>query len=252
MLQSTDRKRKNLNIQLKLLNVNNSIFVFHDIAWADMRFSSYFDKNRIWTLGNLSKGIQVNPHYFGNIDIKNKNQKTRFFLTSTAERNYSYLIESIEQLKKECLNFEIIIIGREIRLDPNRIPKNLLDHFIFKKRVSYVELYKYVKSSDYIIIPLNPNSENDIQYKTTKVTGSIQLVYGFLKPAIIEENFSIFYNLNENNSLIYNNSNLYSVLKQAILLDKKAYKKLQENLSFVEREIFKISINNIKKVITEL
>ena len=30
-------------------------------------YSKYFNENRILTLGNVSKGLQVNPHYFGNI-----------------------------------------------------------------------------------------------------------------------------------------------------------------------------------------
>ena len=252
LLQSTDKSKKRLYIKLKLFNINNCIFVFHDISWADRRYSRYFKKNRIWTLGNISKCLQVNPHYFGNIIIKNKNEKTRFFLTSTLYRNYTYLIESAKLLKKENFNFEIIILGRAKRLDPQTIPISLSDNFIFKQNVSYVDLYNYVESSDFIIIPLDANSKNDIQYNKTKVTGSAQLVYGFLKPAIINEKFSYFYNLNSENSLLYNNSNLYNIMRNAILLTDKDYKKLQSNLQIIEKEIYKISINNIKKVIKEL
>ena len=65
-------------------------------------------------------------------------------------------------------------------------------------------MYKLIESSDYIIIPLDPNSEYDKEYKEIKATGSIQLMLGFLKPAIINQNFSDFYNLNNNNKLIIN------------------------------------------------
>ena len=173
-------------------------------------------------------------------------------MTSTLYRNYTYLIESAKLLKKENFNFEIIILGRAKRLDPQTIPISLSDNFIFKQNVSYVDLYNYVESSDFIIIPLDANSKNDIQYNKTKVTGSAQLVYGFLKPAIINEKFSYFYNLNSENSLLYNNSNLYNIMRNAILLTDKDYKKLQSNLQIIEKEIYKISINNIKKVIKEL
>ena len=78
--------------------------------------------------------------------------------------------------------------------------------FIFKFEASYSELYKSVESSDYIIIPLDSNNKIDIEYKYRRVTGSMQLVYGFLKPAIINKDFSSFYHLNRNNSLIYNNN----------------------------------------------
>lgn len=252
LLQSTDKKKKNLYIQLDLLNLNNSIFVFHDISYADMSYSSYFDKNRIWTLGNMSEGLQVNPHYFGNINLKNKNEKIRFFMTSTAHRNYKYLIDSAKRLKQENFHFEIIITGRSKKLNSKVIPKSLDNIFIIKHKVSYIELFKDVESSDYIIIPLDPKSKNDIQYKTIKVTGSIQLMYGFLKPVIIHEEFASFYNLNYENSLIYDNSDLYNVIRKAILMNNKDYQKLQENLVISEKEISQISINNIKKIIREL
>lgn len=252
LLQSTDKKKKNLYIRLGLLNLNNLIYVFHDISFADMSYSSYFNKNRIWTIGNMSIGLQVNPHYFGNINIKNKNKIIRFFMTSTAHRNYKYIIDSAKRLKQENFIFEIIITGRAKKLNSKRIPKILKDIFIFKHKVSYIELYKDVESSDYIIIPLNPKSKNDIQYKTIKVTGSIQLMYGFIKPVIIHEEFSNFYNLNDNNSLIYDDFNLYNIIKKAILLDNKDYHKLQKNLIIIEKEISEISIKNIKKVINAL
>ena len=75
------------------------------------------------------------------------------------------------------------------------ISDNLIDNFIFKHKVSYSELYKAVDISDYIIIPITPNDRFSIDYRTFKVTGSIQLAYGFLKPALIHQEFSKFYNL---------------------------------------------------------
>jgi len=252
LLQSTDKNKKSLYIKLNLLNVNNSIFVFHEISWADIYYIKYFAQNRIWTLGNISKGIQVNPHYFGNIKIKGKNKKTRFFITSTAYRNYKNLIESVKKLKKENFNFDLIVTGRSKRFGSKKIPKIIKKNFIFKYKVSYSELYKYIQSSDYIIIPLDPNSENDILYKTTKASGSIQLVYGFLKPAIINENFSEFYQLNDKNSLLYNNHNLYEIMKKSILLNKKDYKTMQNNLQILAKVIYKKSILNIQKVIPKL
>ena len=252
LLQSTDKSKKKLYIKLNLLNINNSIFVFHEISFADINYSKYFALNRIWTLGNMSKGIQVNPHYFGNIKIKEKNKKTRFFITSTAHRNYKNLIKSLKKLKKENYNFDLIVTGRSKRFGSEKIPKIIEKNIIFKRKVSYIELYKDIESSDYIIIPLNPKSENDIQYKTTKVTGSIQLVYGFLKPAIINENFSEFYQLNDKNSLIYNDYNMYEIMKKSILLNKNDYKALQRNLQIIAKEIYKKSILNIQKVISKL
>lgn len=252
LLQSSDIYTKQLFINLDLFKLNNSIFVFHELRFASNFFSNYINNNRIWTLGNMSKGLQVNPHYFGDIKVRDKNNKVRFFLTSTNYRNYTSLIESATKLKSENYSFELIITGRSKTFNLTQINNNLRRIIIFKYEVSYSELYKAVISSDYIIIPLDPNKANDNLYRTTKVTGSIQLVYGFLKPALIHQDFADFYYLNNESSFIYNNSNLYSIMKKAILLSNEDYKIIQQNLYNIEKYVSKISINNIKKVINSI
>ena len=250
LVQSTDQKRKDLYINLKFLKRNNTIFVFHEITFAERIYSKYFNGNRIWTLGNMSKGKQVNPHYFGNIKIRELNSKTRFFMTSTAHRSYYYLIETVMKLYENNFSFEIIITGRSKRFLKQKIPECLHKIFKFKSKVSFLELYRDIESSDFIIIPLNPKSKNDNLYKTTKVTGSMQLVLGFLKPALINKKFSDFYNLN-NKNIIYNNHNLYDVMKKAINMNNKEYKILQSNLYKLENKIYNASIDNIIKTIDE-
>ena len=202
IVQTTDEKNKDIYNQLQLLRMNNSIFVFHYINYAKDNYSNFFGENRIWTLGNIYKGLQVNPHYFGNIKIKERNDKIRFFLTSTKKRNYKPLIESALKLKNENISFEIFVLGWKNHLNFHNIPKNIIDYFIFKYHVSYKELYEAVENSDYIIIPLDPKDKHDCHYKEFSVTGSIQLSYGFLKPAIINDEFGYFYFLNNKNSLI--------------------------------------------------
>ena len=144
----------------------------------------------------------MNPHYFGNIKIKDKKRKTIFFLTSTPNRNYNFLIQSLIKLKKDNLNFELIISGGKNFLNLENIPKNLIHNFSFKFNSSFNELYKAIIKSDFIILPLDPKKINDNSYKTVKVSGSIQLAYGFLKPIIIDKNFADFYYLNCKNIII--------------------------------------------------
>lgn len=247
LVQTVDANKLDLYNGLNLLKLNNSAFVFHDLNIIDINYFHFFKENRIWTLGNFSKGLQVNPHFFGNISIKDKNNKVIFFMTSTYNRNYKYLIESSARLKNENFNFEIIITGRSSQIKSYSIPENIKDIFIFKKKVTYYEMYKIIQSSDFIIIPLKTNWKNDYEYKTNKVTGSIQIVYGFLKPAIIHREFAKFYNLNDRNSLIFNNTNFYDIMKKSILLNNTHYKNLQHNLQIVEKNLYQSSINNIKK-----
>lgn len=234
-------------MKLDILNANNSFFVSHDTKYEKINYLHYAKQNKIWTLGNFSRGLYVNPHYIGYIKIPKKNKKVRFYFTSTRQRNYKYLVESITRLKKEKFNFEIIVTGRSKVFNSKNISKNLKDIFIFKNQASYYELYKSVESSDYIIIPLNPNNKSDNEYKYRRVSGSIQLVYGFLKPAIINEEFSRFYYLNNKNSLIFNNTDFYHIMKKAILLSNTKYNYLRNNLNIIEKQIYNISINNIKR-----
>ena len=249
LLETANKFEKDLYNKLNLLTINNSIFIFHEIGYADKSFEKYYLQNRIWTLGNISKGLQVNPHFFGNINIKEKNKKTRFFLTSSFNRNYKPIIESVNKLQKENFNFEIIITGRSNIFSSENITKNISDKFIFKLKAKFSELYRLVKSSDFIIILLDPKSSYDNLFNRSRVTGSFQLSIGFLKPCIINKQYSKFYNLNHENSLIYDNLDLFNAMKKAILLNKFEYKKLQNKLKLNKNELYKISIENIKKFI---
>jgi len=249
-VQTNFKFNQNLYYKLGLLNLNNSFFASHDTKLENFTFLNFSTQNRIWTLGHFSRGLYVNPHYFGNIKMNEKNKKVRFFITSTPGRNYKYLIEAVKRLKQKNYNFDIIVLGRskKFKFNSKSIPQNLNDTFIFKFETSYSELYKSVESSDYIIIPLDSNNKIDREYKFRRVTGSMQLIYGFLKPAIINKDFSDFYLLSRNNSLIYNNNiDFYNIMQKAILLNNAEYNNLRNNLEIIETEINDISIDNIKR-----
>ena len=47
LVQTTDKKRINLYINLEFLKRNNSIFVFHEITFAQKIYKKYFNGNRI-------------------------------------------------------------------------------------------------------------------------------------------------------------------------------------------------------------
>ena len=124
-------------------------------------------------------------------------------MTSTNKRNYTKLINSVEILKKEKFDFEIVVIGRAKALNISIIPAHIKDFFNFKGMVTYSDLYEIIENSDYIIITLTPESKYDNLFRKTRVTGSAQLSYGFLKPSIIDQYFAYFYNFDDKNSLIY-------------------------------------------------
>ena len=115
------------------------------------------------------------------------------------------------KIKNENLDFEVIAIEKTKAFQSKIIPQNLINNFLFNYKVYYFELYKDVESSDYIILLFNSKRKFYNKYKHFIVTGNIQLIYGFFKPAIIHNGFSNFYYLNNENSLIYNNLNLYDI-----------------------------------------
>ena len=252
LLETTDPQKKNLYNKLGFYNINNSIFVYHYIENIGGEYARYINQNRIWALGNFQKVLFVNPHYFGDIKIKDKNKKTRFFVTSSVGRNYKFLLEASQRLKNEKFDFEIYITGRTSIFNSKKIYKNLEDIYFFKHKANYSEFYNIVESSDFIILPLDPHSKKDNEYRKFRASGSIQLVYGFLKPVIINEEFANIYFLNNRNSLLYNNNNFYEIMKKAILLNNKKYKKIQNNIYLLEKEIYNISINNVKNTMKSI
>ena len=253
LIETAEPKMSHLYTKLNLLNNNNSIFVFHHIDYSySLPFANKLKNTQIWTLGNFSNGTQVIPHYFGDIKKKRKNKKTKFFITSTINRKYNLLVSSAKKIKKENLKFHIMVVGRTGNFSKTNIPEDLKDNFSFKYRISYKELYKIVYNSDYIIINLDPNNAADVNFQKIRVSGSSQLVYGFLKPVLINEEFARFYNFNSSNSLIYDNSNFSKVMKDAINLHNKEYKKLQENLSLLSNEIYSRSLSKVKNCLKEL
>ena len=145
-----------------------------------------------------------------------------------------------------------LFTGRSFTFNSKSIPKNIRNKFIFKHRAKYSELYRYVISSDYIIILLDPKNDYDKLFKAFRVSGSRQLSYGFLKPSLINQEFADFYNFNKENSLIYNNLDLFSAMKKAILLNRNEYKKLQNFIQITKNEVYKISIENVKKIVKRI
>ena len=187
-----------------------------------------------------------NPHYFGEFDSRKKNRITTFFITSTIYRNYSKLIQAAEKMKEENAKFRVIVIGKIKTFSIIDIPKKLKNNFIFKYQVSYSELYKNVYNSDYIIINLDPNLKQDLIFSNIRATGSAQLSYGFLKPVLINDFFSKFYNFDDSNSIIYDDYNFTEAMRRAINIKNNNYEKIKQNLSLLANKIYVESLFNLE------
>ena len=233
--------------------MNNTIFVVHQFEYINSTgITSLCNKNRVWSLGNLNNTLYVNPHYFGNFKIRNKNSITKFFITSTGSRYYNDLVLAAEKLKNENLNFEVIVIGKVLAFSNKDLSENLKENFKFKYRVIFRELYEAVDSSDYIIINLYPNYTSNDQFRSTRLTGASQLSFGFLKPALIHKDFAEFYNMSSENSFLFDNFTFYENMREAILLNDQQYKEKQNNLYKLSDNLYKISLQNVIKTINSI
>ena len=204
------------------------------------------------SLGKFSSGIQVNPHYFGDLRIRRKNIITTFFITSTIKRKYNFILSAFEKIKDEQLSFHVNVVGRYKTFSEIHISKKLKKDFTFKYKIPYSELYKEVILSDFIIINLNPNNKDDIKFSKIRVTGSAQLAYGFSKPVLINNKFANYYKFNYTNSIIYDNTNFTEAIRVAINMNNNQYKEIQENLSLLSKEIYAESLSNLKKCLIKL
>ena len=69
ILGSTDWDKEDIYNELDLFKINNSILVNHDTRFYGIKLHNLYNQNRMWVLGNLSEGLFVNPHYFGDIQL---------------------------------------------------------------------------------------------------------------------------------------------------------------------------------------
>jgi bisphosphoglycerate-dependent phosphoglycerate mutase len=130
-----------------------------------MPYIDFHNKIRSWTLLNFTNlALEVNPHYFGKIKLRDKNRITRFFIVSTRKRNYDQLISASDTLKNENFQFQVVVTGRVKALNAQRIPNNIKDKFLFNLYLSYYNLLKIIETIDFIIITLDRKNPGDNTY----------------------------------------------------------------------------------------
>lgn len=247
-LDPTIKGMKELVQNLGFYDHSGSMIVLHDTNLIrELGVKNFVKQNRIITLGDFGKALYVNPNYFGNIPEHTKNKKTRFFITSNSGKNYLPFIRSIQELDKQGLDFEIVVVGRTKEFSTYNLPVNLRKYFTFKQSIPYKDMYKELMQSDYILIYFDPNGTLDAQFKKRRITGSAQLAYGFAKPAIIHEDFYKTYKFTDKeNAFLYYDGFLGKAMKDAIMLNSTDYTKMVHSMNSLRESIYNKSMENIK------
>ncbi len=229
------------------------LFVEHEASFA-------LDKNtwneNLITLRELNykngKSIVINPHYFGDVKITDKNPDITNFITIGAikpnKKNSKMIIDSFyEVYKKGYRNFKVTVVGKG---SLKHLPKELHKFFDIKGRLSFSKMYDELEKADFMLTSYNEDDPEHIRYNTSGTSGNFQLMYGFLKPCIITQGFAPINGLNNKNSILYEKEENYpDAIEKAINMDNNSYKQMQNNLREYQEWLYKNSLENLKNII---
>lgn len=237
------------------LDKNKLFLVEHDIKAA---VDANLWNEKIITLREMdykgAKSVAINPHYFGDVKITPKNKDIVNFLTvgiiRPRKKNNSTIINAVQELhSKGVVNFKITVVGKGKIKD---IPKEIQKYFDIKGRLPFKKMYEEIEAADYLITAYDNDNERHNRYITTGTSGNFQLIYGFLKPCLINKKYAPLNSFNEQNSIIYDGAQEYAqAMKQAIKLSEEEYIKMQDELSKTVNKIYFDSLNNLKGLIKE-
>ncbi len=194
----------------------------------------------------------VNPHVFGDIKITGKNKdKTVFLLVGAARsrrRNQNLLYDAAERLVDSgVIDFEIRLIGKK---GATTIPNKLIPYVVELGRVNFSDMYREVENADFIVTAFQRDNPDHASYKTVKTTGSFQLCYGFGKPCVLQQEFSVGTALTHENSLFYDHDGeMFDALQRAVNMSSNDYENMQAQLVSDVARLYDTSLSNMKKLI---
>ena len=199
-----------------------------------------------------ASSVVVNPQYFGRVNVTSKNKDVTNFITIGAlnpkRRNSSLIINAAAELyKKGYKNFKITVVGKGHLKD---IPSELHTFFDIKGRLPFNKMYDELEKADFLLTAYEENDSAHQRYNTTGTSGAFQLMYGFKKPAVILESFAPINGLNNENSVLYENTEEYSQsMERCINISSDEYEKMQNNLMLYAEDLYNSSRENLKALI---
>ncbi len=211
-----------------------------------------YDDSKLLVLRNFSndkKLFEVNPHYFGTVSPQPRNKTVNFVtvgLLDPKRRNGSLIADAIRYLTDNGFkDFKITVICRR---KTGKFPKEAAPYLDVKVGLKYDAMYKELEKADYFLPLLDPTNEGQREYLSLLSTGSIQLILGFLCPAVINEEFAAAYGFNEENAILYRDNDLAEAMLRALRQSNDDYKQMKANLLELSDAKKESSLNNLKKV----
>ena len=205
----------------------------------------YVAQKRSFSLAGQHQIPMLNPHYFGDVTITDKTPKTTFSAIINERKNIDLFFEACRILiRNKITNFQVYVTGRSVITE---LPEDLQNYITVTGKMKFADLWNIYEKSDFLIPMLNPEIPSHGRYKNGTVTGSWQIMMGFLKPAVIHRDFAGYYRLDESNSVIYkSNTELAQAMESCIDMNQKDYKILQSSLKALADEVYSESMQNLK------
>lgn len=221
--------------------------------WAEHEPLYWQMKNegRIATLSEQDGFSRINPNYFGEIKIKEKNRSKVVFVAvgaiQPACHSHKLLIGAVHELMAEGLeNFEVHVVGSG-RMD---MPQEISSHVTLCGRLDFPSMYKEIEDADFILALLDPYSPSQQVYLKGTTSGAVQLSLGFSTPMIINEQFAKAYTLGKECAVIHEDNNLYDAMKGAIKMKSVEYASIQQQLSYKCKQTSNDSIEALNNMLT--
>ncbi|MCI1273679.1 MAG: hypothetical protein LKG27_04500 [Clostridiaceae bacterium] len=194
--------------------------------------------------------VPINPHYFGNIKITSKNDITNFVtigkITDIKKNTNLFIDTACNLIKNNITNFKITVIGTG---NIKHLPEEIKPYIDIKGHLTFSDMYNELEKADFILTAYEDKPDH-IRYITTGTSGAFQLVYGFLKPVIIKDNFAPINEFNNENSILYSDDkDFYNAMVRATNLTSQEYQIIQTNLKNYVDKLYNESKNNLQNLI---
>jgi glycosyltransferase involved in cell wall biosynthesis len=201
---------------------------------------------------NGATTVEVNPHYFGKVEITQKNSDITNFIVIGAlranRRNTDMLVAAVQELQEKGFeNFKITVVGKG---SIKHFPTSLHKYFDIKGRLNFSDMYKEMEKADFFLPLLDVENKEHENTITTSTSGSFQLIYGFKTPAVMAEKFANVNGFTDKNSILYEgNEDLSKAMQKAIKMTPEEYTLLQDDLANFTKSLYNRSRENLRKLI---
>lgn len=237
------------NIQSKMMLMEHDLRQIQEYKEED-----FLKTGRLFVITNFTQNPQIkslSPHYFPGAHRTPKNENQTNFITVGAldikRRNISLLFNAVKKLSETGINnFKITVIGGG---KVKNLPEEIKEYFDIKSRLNFPEMTEELNNADFILPLLDPDNENNRAYLQYLTTGTKQLILGFKKPCIINEEFATALELDENAALIYKGNEIYNQMKAAIFLENKKYQDIQDTLTSKAEQYYAKSLHSLKEAL---